>query len=508
MFFAILNLWLKDCNEHVNHKECQVTTKINLPTRLIDVGSQSKPSLRLVETAVDKVSSDVYIALSHPWGDVSKYKPFCTLREDPSKAGHDIRRFKQAIPKDQLPATFEDAVICTRRLGVQYLWIDSLCILQGDDGDFNEESKKMEDVYSGAYCVLAASRANSQKDGFLGPRPQREYVTFQRDAEKPFYVCKTIDHFSKDVIEGSLNKRGWVLQERALARRTIYFTENQTYFECGQGVRCETLTSMHNNMADFLGDPRFPDKAMRTPSKALKIAYFQELYKQYSRLGFSRPEDRPFGIAGLEKRLLNAYSTVGGYGVFDDGNDPNGGLFHRSLLWRRGEADGDTPEMVPIEFDERRNIHVPSWSWMAYIGGIQYADPPFQTATWETQDIIPPWTQGNIRHTSSIPDSGIVTITATVRKYVIAEGERNEAKLVFDRVRASGSDGHLSYCVIVARSNERRSGNRLRRFYVLLVEPTRKRNADGEQTYRRIGAGFMPGRYIDLDTGGTPARIV
>lgn len=50
---------------------------------------------------------------------------------------------------------------------------------------------------------------------------------------------------------------------------------------------------------------------MRTTSKALKISYFQELYKQYSRLGFTRSDDRPFAIAGLEKRLLKAYGTAG-----------------------------------------------------------------------------------------------------------------------------------------------------------------------------------------------------
>jgi hypothetical protein len=60
----------------------------------------------------------------------------------------------------------------------------------------------------------------------------------------PFYVCEAIDDFQHDVIDGRLNKRGWVLQERALARRTIYFTENQTYWECGEGVRCETLAKM------------------------------------------------------------------------------------------------------------------------------------------------------------------------------------------------------------------------------------------------------------------------
>jgi hypothetical protein len=104
----------------------------------------------------------------------------------------------------------------------------------------------MEDVFSCAYCVLAASRATGQHDGFLkDDRPQREYLTFQRGTEEPFYVCQPIDNFSHDVLEGSLNRRGWVLQERALARRTMFFTENQTYFECGKGVRCETLTKMH-----------------------------------------------------------------------------------------------------------------------------------------------------------------------------------------------------------------------------------------------------------------------
>jgi hypothetical protein len=200
--------------------------------------------LRLVETKQERLSSSEYTALSHPWGDTRTYEPFSTLRKDASRKKHDIEHFKTAIPEDQLPATFKDAVDCTRRLGVQYLWIDSICIIQGPGGDFNEEAKKMEDVFSGAYCVLAASRASSQRDGFLGSRQRRDYVTFARGDEKPFYICKTIDNFSKDVIEGDLNKRGWVLQERALARRTIYFTATQTYFECGKGVRCETLTSM------------------------------------------------------------------------------------------------------------------------------------------------------------------------------------------------------------------------------------------------------------------------
>jgi hypothetical protein len=238
--FEIMKLWLEDCNTRdphgMKHQDCH-TQGGSIPTRLIDVGTLMSPKLRLVDTREDAISHTDYIALSHPWGDTKKYPPFCTLRSN-------IDALKQFISYDDLPATFKDAVYCTRKLNIPYLWIDSICIIQGDGGDFNSESKRMEDVFSGAYCVLAASRATSQRDGFLGPRPTRSYVTFHRGGEKPFYVSKTIDNFNKDVIEGSLNKRGWVLQERALARRTIYFTENQTYFECGDGIRCQTLTKM------------------------------------------------------------------------------------------------------------------------------------------------------------------------------------------------------------------------------------------------------------------------
>jgi hypothetical protein len=250
-FFKLIKLWLQDCNTH--HSYCQPVPQVRthgthsqeFPTRLIDVGTPGNIRLRLFETHEELPVSHEYIALSHPWGDVKKHTPFCTWRRDGSGLGRDLETFKRAIPYGDLPATFKDAVDCTRALGVRYLWIDSICIIQGIDGDFSQEAKNMEEVFTGAYCVLAASRATNQHDGFLGSRSQRKFITLERVKGKLFYICDPIDDFSKDVIEGSLNQRGWVLQERALARRTIYFTDNQTYFECGNGIRCETLASMH-----------------------------------------------------------------------------------------------------------------------------------------------------------------------------------------------------------------------------------------------------------------------
>lgn len=90
--------------------------------------------------------------------------------------------------------------------------------------------KRMEDVFSQAYCVLAASCAAGQHDGFLKPRQERKYLTLQQGSRAPIYVCEFMDDFQQHVLGSPSNKRGWVLQERALARRTIYFTDRQTYW--------------------------------------------------------------------------------------------------------------------------------------------------------------------------------------------------------------------------------------------------------------------------------------
>lgn len=236
--FDILRHWLLECDK--NHSNCKSinATRERLPTRLIDVGTNNSSLVKLFETQLhDRYD---YLALSHPWGTESA-KHLCTFPEN-------LAQHKKGIEFNHLPTTFQDAVKVTRGLGHRYLWIDSICIIQGPDGDFNDEAKHMEDVFSQAYCVLAASSANGQHDGFLQTRSQRRYLTLRQDPLPPVHICEFIDDFQQHVLNSNLNKRGWVLQERVLARRTIYFTGKQTYWECGSGVRCETMTKMHKSV--------------------------------------------------------------------------------------------------------------------------------------------------------------------------------------------------------------------------------------------------------------------
>lgn len=236
--FAFLNALIHYCDE--NH-QCMApagysTSPGKLPTRVIDVGGTVE-RIRLVETSEEPTARGHYIALSHCWGRLDQKQLFCTY-------AYNIAERKANIAYDELPRNFQDAIRITRAMGIPYLWIDSLCIKQGDQEDWAAESVKMEDVFSNAYCTIAASSAACSLTGFLGTRWARDAIKIRTVSGAPLYLADAIDDFHQDVEKSILSSRGWVLQERALSRRTIYFTSSQVYWECGNGVVCETLAQL------------------------------------------------------------------------------------------------------------------------------------------------------------------------------------------------------------------------------------------------------------------------
>ncbi|KAK0732546.1 hypothetical protein B0T21DRAFT_369182 [Apiosordaria backusii] len=380
----------------------------------------------------------------------------------------------------------------------------------------------METVFSMAYCVIAASRAKGTSSGFLSPRPVRKYVALNaaagqrrdlangKEGENTVYVCEAIDNFQADVIDGPLNKRGWVLQERALARRTVYFTERQTYFECGAGVRCETLTKMTNNQSSFLGDPNFPQIAM-TSSKGGRIRLYESLYKTYSRLDFTRAYDRPIAIAGLELRLVTAFETRGGYGIFD--RMP---FFGRSLLWTCEEPTGMKRIDFPKEGLGRYRVP-PSWSWMAYTGAIGFMDLPFEGVHWLEDEVRSPWGTAvwEIRLETSGSGSSVASsmwhtgrtdqdnnLTGKGRR-LVEELNVAEEKIRWDAGKrpASVCDGKELRVVTVGRrkSKANKPATALEHHVLVVMEIGGRTDSGGRRRYERVGVGSLPGRWITLD---------
>ncbi|WJG37203.1 uncharacterized protein FOBCDRAFT_245552 [Fusarium oxysporum Fo47] len=478
-FYDLLMTWIQDCDS--NHPQCRPANKssVQVPTRLIDVGrvvcDNSKVYLREAASEICHPGNELrYIALSHPWGNGTHHDHFCTTTENLDS------RLSVGLEVGHFPSTFRHAIEVTRALGVPYLWIDSLCIVQGPDGDFDTEAKRMETVFSSAYCVIAASRANGTSSGFLWERPEREAVRLDGYlTNDSVYVCEAIDDFQHDVIEGALNKRGWVLQERALAPRTIYFTENQTYWD---------------TKASFLGDSNFPKRAMRS-TRGAKIRFYESLYKQYSNLDFTKIHDRPIAIAGLEQQLVSAFKTEGGYGVF------NGEFFGRSLLWMRDTQQSNG--LTLIEFPRDQKFRVPTWSWTAYKGPITYVDIPFGHVGWtyETAEgkIQSPWTargsdstSGSL-HTGEL--NGRIDLTAQAREISNLGLAEAQGKVIYDE--GTSPPNVRTLCVIVGSEKPKIEGHGIQdlEHYVLLVTPS---NNLGDGVYRRVGVGMLLESWVDM----------
>lgn len=245
LHFRVLRAWLDDCDDQHFKPTCRPTRSSSMtgdlswkmPTRLIDVGHVGDNTVRLRATQPEDTGN--WVALSYRWGPEPPNGYFSTTREN-------LEENMNGLEFAKLPLTFQDAIRVTRALGQRFLWIDSMCIVQGSNGDFQQEFKRMEHVYSGAYCVLAASCATDQGSGFLSPRLPRRCVSLMSadGVGDSIYVCELTEDFRGHVLLGDLNRRGWVLQEHALARRTLFFTNHQTYWECGHGVRCETMIRM------------------------------------------------------------------------------------------------------------------------------------------------------------------------------------------------------------------------------------------------------------------------
>jgi hypothetical protein len=237
--------WIRWCDEgHAECKQVKAKHETALPTRLLyvgDVGEQDYKQELIRLVGASEATSQQYVALSHCWGQLpeEKQRIFCTTTEN-------IDRRLQGFSVSELPKTFQDAVTITREIGIPYLWIDSLCIIQYEDSleDWHRESGRMESVFSQAYCTIAATAAADSNAGFLKRDIRTSHVYVRDTSGNEFYLSNDIDDFDEDVAKAKLNTRAWVMQEAVLARRTIHFSTSQIYWECGEGVYCENLTRL------------------------------------------------------------------------------------------------------------------------------------------------------------------------------------------------------------------------------------------------------------------------
>ncbi|KAK4161203.1 heterokaryon incompatibility protein-domain-containing protein [Cladorrhinum sp. PSN259] len=462
----LLRKWLRDCDENHNYCHRRLGKENFWPKRVIYVGDPNK--LTLVE---EQPQREEYLVLSHCWGPLEDQdkKRFCTTSENYGSR-------KLGFGYDELPKTFQDAVQVTRALQKQYLWIDALCIIQeGPDCDWDTEAKTMADIFACAYCTIAASSARGWGDGFLEPQSDPPDIGAQGTPTTPTCICD----FDKDVDEGNLMKRAWVLQERVLSRRTIHFSAAHIYCECGDGVLCEQLTKLKPPPGKqyFILDPHFPDR-LTNCGYTRAIDFVQFLFKKYSTSGLSFETDRDIAVYSLIARMGEVLSTRVRYGIFRC-------FLGSLLLWRRIYGK----KSPPISYKDRT---VPSWSWMAYSGGIDFisdAKKDLMVPLLIDLDFANDEQALNVKVRKF---GGNYRMEQKGEEHAIVDGTKEVGSLWFD----VADQIYLKdcNCVVVSMVRDLSVEDSRKTYHVLII-----RGKAGGGGYERVGVGKVEAPYVSID---------
>ena len=256
---ARMKHWVARCDINDAKGKVQETA---LPTRVLDVNDLQ--NIRLCETGG---RPSAYTALSHCWGLPNK--TFITTHDT-------IADMKAGFAIERAPATFRDAISITRAVGIRYLWIDSLCIIQHDNADWSREVARMGSVYANAYLTIAAANAKDDNDGFLQPRSDAlTPLTIISSTGNSAQVYLQTQHDGIEVhayyTKEPLDARGWALQEQGLSRRSLRFEKKEMSWDC----QC---FSLHESETDHYDGLRFSLELLKPHSTASSPLSYHSWY--------------------------------------------------------------------------------------------------------------------------------------------------------------------------------------------------------------------------------------
>jgi hypothetical protein len=337
--------WIEECTEHHNPCIDYTINKVFVPKRLINL----KGCCRL-----ESVESPVrYAALSYCWGPI----------EQPSTTKSNVALRYNSFQYKELPQTLQDAILMTRMLGLDYLWIDAICIVQDDKEEWASEAAKMGEIYSMAHVVLAATAANSATEGFLRPRDRLQKITSLVDSENPFTInARAVDTHDRDnrrisLEKQPLSKRGWALQEKALARRTVHFLRDEALFVCRTSPICEC--------GHCPNDPFYRPRKLVTdvkfspPRITFSAAAWMPLVQDFTKRSLSRADDALPALSGIAQRELSL--SPGRYFA---------GIWERDIAKQLGWFV--KPHQLVTGDRKRKPQPRPTFSWATFPGPISY----------------------------------------------------------------------------------------------------------------------------------------
>ena len=390
---AVARVWSEGCLN--GHDLCRKVFKDDreLPTRVLYVGA-GKSDLQgndLIPLVVTNGMKGSWAALSYCWGGDSTF----ILKKDR------LEVMRNGISLADFPKTLRDAVMVTRNLGIRYIWIDAICIIQDSESDWAAEAAKMQDVYRGAKITISAISSPGTGYGMLreretsGPICELDWKDTDGTSSK-VYLRSGSALWDINMKSSALNTRGWTLQEALLSPRVLAYGSQQMIWECMEqsideggrpvapGQKYRDKKFMQELLATTASVTPVKEKSALQRFNSLSI-FGNSLTKQSQ---FEEPYDRWFLMVTEYKSrhltdgtdMLPALSGLAGafQNILNDSY--HAGLWEkdmlRGLMWMLERLPDDERERMAAR-SRPKDYLIPSWSWASIYGRtIAFMYPP------------------------------------------------------------------------------------------------------------------------------------
>jgi hypothetical protein len=313
------------------------------------------PPLLLIDVKnwqlVKEIPLQRYVALSYVWGKIDG------ILETTNGNLKELRKpgaLDSQPGSNRLPKTVHDAILFTKMMGEQYLWVDRLCIIQDNEKHKDKQLKAMASIYSRSYFTIIAADAPDASHGLCGLPGTSSPRTYDLTRLDFSPTCSMI---KAPVFENQFNmkewhQRGWTFQERTLSNRNMVFFEGRVFWECRRSVWTEELADAPDDVAVSGSSRRnLRDRYSFDFLKHPDIHLYSKLVSVYNNRLLTYPSDG-----------LNAFSAI----LHSLSRSFQGGFLHGmpefffdfAMLWK------------PIYPQKRRNDRFPSWSWVSWEGNV------------------------------------------------------------------------------------------------------------------------------------------
>jgi hypothetical protein len=311
-----------------------------LPSRVLEI--HGPYNTRLYEPTTEDLGQ--YACLSYCWGK-DPHKQLRTTRSN-------IAQHKKNIDWAALPLTFQDALQLTRKLGMKYLWIDSLCIVQDDKADWRHEGGKMATIYSNSYITFAATNSNSAHGGLFNRNPTGDICEVHRgDSVFNIRVQHAAEALTPFRSSMALTERAWFFQERVLSPQIVHFATNELFWEDSKTVACECFGPFNLVTPGLRKYHLKPHQLIITRPRT---EWWQNVVEAYTDLHLTFESDIFPALQGIAQIVQQQRDCAYYAGLWED-----------SLV-------GDMLWYCPRPCIRPQNFRAPTWSWASVNGQVTY----------------------------------------------------------------------------------------------------------------------------------------